>query len=1312
MSKKDGEYSAAALIRDMPISVTGARTGEYITGHRTGAENGTIYVNDLIPPSKTRIDTIMNSDQKLIDQFFDNIKKIPFFSKLSNKQILDWLKNPSDKSKYVKPPDLVKSIGDYNENITFIDLPSKITNIFNNEDIRQSLLENTIKYKELVELILKHNGTNVLTFSPEYWHIHRLPPIITFSQFKSITKTKLTINLLDYDYQLLDNDHLLNIDFDDNLQVGIYMGKSIEPYSDLDSNLDKLLTPNDLMILDPVILNGFKKITLSGLKSMLQKIIRFRPLLVSFINYEPSNIVSGKYFLLLVFKLMLIHPGSLNPNTHYFNTGLESLLKRLAVISVEDTHPDRIDDTLSLMWGSYLARIIKGWKPPIQLIEHWVQIAFKLYSNPDYLIFNTDRAKSVILPNLNQHSPPFEQCANLLTSNYLGSMPGDLLMFIDLIKNYQIKKGNIEQPEIMQISHCIDQHWTPSLVYTCNPDVVKKYQSTNKSKPFSAFFNFVFSRLTGLNPRKTTLQKINDIAKLDDVVKIKFGQKRLWNILTELNFKPIKYTAIDNIHNLDYQLHDSWISGLIGEIKTTHNDIVSCIRIDDLTEPVPIKKLTPSTFRSNAATIAEKMEIPSELEESIINETKLKLASGLKLLPSIIPSSKFNNLKAKYVAEQNQYVLFDDDNEFSWNEIKNINTVYQSHDIDVKNNYFEAYRINFKTIAYNHLELLNKCLNGYQISELQYILRYVDTFDTFIELPKIKRDGSGDTESVDIKIIDTNWFLLQLATIYSGIICLVGLAKFKIKHLPSFRWIVIQIKNYIFKQKIEQSDKWIDQLEDTMIIQGIPRQAMTHQLECLNQMIKTHNNGIKGHFIWIPTGMGKTYITLSYLRYLKYNDSLPNYILYTLPSTAIGTVIDEMLNFGVKVNVLDRTKTHTIIKNLVKTKPSLAKNKLFLTIRNLVTGEPYCTMLPYCINLIEHDHVRECPDQLRENAHNCVFIIDEIHKTIKSGDKETLRSHHIMILAKLSYQFIGMTGTAIVNNDMYQLMPWMKLVIPYTINKFNYLTSLSTMIARKFNTGHIVHINEIEVDESELDTELLIQYKKLVPIELGGTNDRFIRTNLQRAINLCYHMIDSIMISKCMSLVKNGTYVMLVAINYQHQIRLAKYLIEQGLNPKDLFILANNIPISDLDTVVDYGFTLNLTPKNVADHNIHGYKIVIVTINKCEGYSLNYLTAAIQAPYPSNQAKRDQLMGRINRIEMKPKNIYYYTFHSLILTHMLKKHNNVKRLEDFFNQLAMEITTPIQHQSNDDDIFDRLISNQTPDTDTWKQIYYSCLNNT
>ena len=128
-SQTDGKDSAKALIRDMPISVTGARPGEYISGHRVGAENGTIYVSNLIPPSETRINTIMGSDQTSINQFYVNLRKIPFFSKLTNKQILSWLKNPSDATKSITPPTIVKSIGDYNKNITFIDLPKNNRNI-------------------------------------------------------------------------------------------------------------------------------------------------------------------------------------------------------------------------------------------------------------------------------------------------------------------------------------------------------------------------------------------------------------------------------------------------------------------------------------------------------------------------------------------------------------------------------------------------------------------------------------------------------------------------------------------------------------------------------------------------------------------------------------------------------------------------------------------------------------------------------------------------------------------------------------------------------------------------------------------------------------------------------------------------------------------------------------------------------------------------------------------------------------------------------------------------------------------------------
>lgn len=68
---------------------------------------------------------------------------------------------------------------------------------------------------------------------------------------------------------------------------------------------------------------------------------------------------------------------------------------------------------------------------------------------------------------------------------------------------------------------------------------------------------------------------------------------------------------------------------------------------------------------------------------------------------------------------------------------------------------------------------------------------------------------------------------------------------------------------------------------------------------------------------------------------------------------------------------------------------------------------------------------------------------------------------------------------------------------------------------------------------------------------------------------------------------------------------------------------------------------------------------------------INFLL--IQAPYPSNQSKRDQLFGRINRVEKTKKELFYTTVHTGLTTFMLKYHREAATLKDFFDQMAKEI---------------------------------------
>ena len=98
-----------------------------------------------------------------------------------------------------------------------------------------------------------------------------------------------------------------------------------------------------------------------------------------------------------------------------------------------------------------------------------------------------------------------------------------------------------------------------------------------------------------------------------------------------------------------------------------------------------------------------------------------------------------------------------------------------------------------------------------------------------------------------------------------------------------------------------------------------------------------------------------------------------------------------------------------------------------------------------------------------------------------------------------------------------------------------------------------------------------------------------------------------------------------------------------------------------------------LTDEAVKNGKIHGYKVVIVPQTKAEGYTLTYLSVMITSVYPSNNATREQLRGRINRISQKSSDVLYRTVHTGILTNLLHNHNSAKNLSIALKGLSKQI---------------------------------------
>ena len=182
----------------------------------------------------------------------------------------------------------------------------------------------------------------------------------------------------------------------------------------------------------------------------------------------------------------------------------------------------------------------------------------------------------------------------------------------------------------------------------------------------------------------------------------------------------------------------------------------------------------------------------------------------------------------------------------------------------------------------------------------------------------------------------------------------------------------------------------------------------------------------------------------------------------------------------------------------------------------------------------------------------------------------------------------------------------------------------------------------------------------MVPPNLGGTNVNPSQSQFRAATAICYETADRGMIAETIKLLEADIGVMLVAKDASHQHKLYDQLLKTGkISPEYVYILESGKSIHLTDATVEAGKTPD-------------YKVVIVTIRRSEGYTLTRLASMVTSVYPSNQANRIQIAGRINRLSQASPVVYHKIVHCGVLTAILRNHNLAKNLEQALKDLADE----------------------------------------
>ena len=1220
--KGRGINKAKSILARLDVSVTGAREDDILEGtsvltrrsiikvlssSQTDKPIKTSGIDDLllkipkksivcqlksfIYPEKRNLDTL-RSIPSIWKQFLKKISALPFYQNMKVKEIEEWL--------YVNEESTHNSTVVGDTNYLQILQPGNISTKLSDEKINKLVKGDKWTSKQIESFFPKIPGSkankHTLFLIRSFWRIniaYRITSKFTgstlFLPFNSKTKENKSTFYVLKDIKYKGNKtNEIGISVLGNANCG-----STDCLQNIKISQKELKTRDKLKIC-------FGNLPPSFYKSLIQKIIRFRPLKVElpkYMSFSKTNKVDSEDLLISCIFLLADLSGSFVPDIQRYVTGKESCFKRLAVSIVEDGYTNK-DDVATLFTAALLAQRVKSWNPNNKIYEIALKCARNSLSNNKYFGYSIKKGSTLKPIILSDKQSAMERSSSLLDE--LKSFATDLHMLRDTI-NTDIKTGHKIRPKIMFLEQAVDHHWATGITYFMDQKLVSDICKNNNSKTFAPLFSLVWKMSSGINVRKFKLDEKKFYSN-DIVSKIRKAQT-----LQLISYHAPKKTRkpINNKkYSIEYSLNDGWLASLIGsmDVGLKPPSLVT-VNPENITKFIAIRR--PSRDHNEILT--------DEQKKNAIDKAIAKLQKGVSINAASSPILELIGAKVKlvYVKNKIKYKIFcANKNVVFWDDIKKGK---QSFPI------LEPIGTSMKTILTNigfgveknHKTSFTKLVKNTDKKILRRVVYYLSGYNAEINMNRISRDGGGIIQSVIVEDVGAYQFLLQTSKIFSGALepKLGSLCGFKVKSVL----LLDEIKNKILEGLITNNkintEKW------TNIKDNNKRKLWDHQKHLIKELYENYKNETRGAFVWLRVGMGKTLILLKHIQRLIKERALPKYIIYTLPDSSITTIISEVEMFNLKYNIIKPRKNETL--------------------------------RPFQINFVTSDNnLRICEKSLIKYADESLFIVDEVHKAMNDTKRTTVASN----IASLSKNFVVMTGTPVIDSKTYKLISWLKMIVPYEVNDRNYLVAANNMLTRNVETG--VKVLREDVEAIFLPSKLK-EYNKLVPFTLGGHNTNPTYEQMRKATELCYNTCDIEMVKQVNILLKNNSNrIMLVSKDIKHQQKLYNMLIKsnnKNLKKKDIYLLES-------------GKSIVLTDETVKKTKID-YKIVIVPIKRAEGYTLTRMNIMIRSVYPSNQATRTQIEGRINRIGQNAEEIKYMIVHVGILTNIMNNHNDAKSLE-------------------------------------------------
>lgn len=1072
------------------INSVGIRNGEYITSHPDAKQNdGTIMQIFLEKPYPVA------TEYRLPIKYY---REVQFFETMSTKSIEEWIElNKTDQEDMY--------LEDWSMTVRFIKISGSYFNETLTSEQMTQLMSKKHNIKDVFNMFPRKPGSkaqkHTLIFRPSNWVIYQENKAPKNSVIVDIDNmTVLKNDSPKFTIDDLNNIHITTKEYrSESLSKDIMMDNMIfvlKKQQLFDKNTEQQL----LQLYD--IIEWF---TPALHKSLIQKLIRTKCELVLYndIKYPVQ------YVLLVSISLLTIDVGSFVPTIQRFVTGLESITKRLAVSIIEDAYISNIDDILLLLGCALLSQTKVSWIPTDKLIQKWMIIALESQKDVRNYVYDVHNFNPQLLHELkyssDRDSQKYKHVVNYKLLERIKSFDLDITMMASLAYNALTtgaivteNKNLSNRLNIMPLIHCVDQHTYTQIAHFIELDPV--------FKSYGQIFGKIWDDVSGYNPR---FDLKNEYTFTPFYYNVRKAQQLIYDIKRNKEKRNLdQYINEDDKITLKYGLTDDWLAGMIDPIEFRHKGktTVVVVRTDDIYRMNVVVK----PARDDKKVI----DLDEDVKYQIMEKAREVLSKGYKLRP-LLPQFKNCEVLLKndsfYIKNNNTKTLE------KWDKVKVLSYEFPNY---AKQKSKELQNIS-KVNTINHTDLFTTAVNntgsglfcddpknlindkifeGLTPNIIRRILVYTDTTRSIIKLFQIGRDGEGVDYSVSLDDTLVNKFLCLLCIQYPAAIR-IGPNGFIVTCIPFMMMISKELKKRLKIPNEKVKNGWSFVKSD--------RKLWEHQEDSLNMMINRFNNGYRGSLIWIPVGLGKTLILISFISYLISKKRMPKYCVYTLPPSAIDSIKVE-LNGLLKYKVLDMRKTN--------------KNKDSKIIE------------PYTICLIEHDHLRMAQQELGKIAVDMMFIVDEFHKTLN----KTIRTSVALELTRLSRAFVGMSGTIIKDTNSKDLIEWLNQVVNFEVNENNYWVAIGALISKKIQTKVTVEREFIDADPKR-------------KINFGPSFD------LKREIEMDYKLTNKKLREVIIHYVKQGEIVFANARNLAAQDDLAKYLESHGIN---VYKITKSTPIT------------------------------------------------------------------------------------------------------------------------------------------------------